>query len=448
MTAPAASPTASRPGTLLLVGVLGFGHFPVYANNLTLWALSRGIGVVYAGLCQPDNFYVRKFADHPGVCFCPLAGLGFAEFSGRAETDANLALRLFGERWREILDAAFARFSPSHAVLLNADHLFFERDEICSGQPSPPGPVWGVCTFGHREVHTGLVEPYARRLNLLLHVRRGLRGVLSIDEDHVRARDPGEEYLHLLPDPYCEFGLSSPENLPDEQRRDLDALRGFLDADERFVLPVLGKFDRRKNNLWIAQAVDRTPGLRLAVLGQRVPDPEGDPGIDALLDRLQRQGRLFLRFGYVPELLFRAILASPRVRCLPLPYRNHYGSSGIQIMGAEYGLPVLVPEIGLMAQRVTRHGLGRLFAVGDPRSFEEQLGLLVREGREPYAGHCARFIANFGPEAVGTALDRALLGLDLPASPLLASGPGADSSGEEDPVAVALADDRDRKSVV
>ena len=96
MTAPAASPTASRPGTLLLVGVLGFGHFPVYANNLTLWALSRGIGVVYAGLCQPDNFYVRKFADHPGVCFCPLAGLGFAEFSGRAETDANLALAFRG----------------------------------------------------------------------------------------------------------------------------------------------------------------------------------------------------------------------------------------------------------------------------------------------------------------------------------------------------------------
>lgn len=425
-----------KPGPLLLVNFLNYGHFPAYAANLARWAFSRGLEVVHLGLTQPGEAFSRTFAGQNGLTLLHPAELGLDAFGAAATDTPDKALKTFGRHWKALLAGAFARHPDAQAVLLNADHLFFESDECCAPNLTLPGPVWAVATFAHREAHTGLDEPYARRMNALLRERQGFRGVLSIDEQHVRTRDPEETFLRLLPDPYREFQPLAEADLTPGERADLDALHLFLGQDERPVLPVIGKFDRRKNNLWILRAAEADPGLRVVVLGQRVPDAQTDAQIDAALERLASQGRVFARFGYVPQALFHAALASPRAACLPLAYRNHFGSSGIQLMGAEYGLPVLVPETGLMAERVARHGLGRLFTVGSPASFAEQLGLLAREGRQPYAEACARFIAGFGAEALGVALDRALLGQDHPASPLL--GPDA---GEDDPWAGTLAED-------
>ena len=437
--------TATPQGPLVLVNFLNYGHFPSYAANFTRWALSRSLLVVHLGLTQPEGAYARAFAQEPRVRMLHPAELGLSAFSEATGATPDLALELFDLHWQELLAAAFARYPGAQVVLLNGDRLFFETDACCAPELRLPGPVWPVVTFGHREVYTGLPELYTRRLNSLLGHRQGFCGVLSIDELHVRARDPEEQFLHLLPDPYREFrsaqDTAAPTEQTDGEQADLDALQAFLNRDQRPVLPLLGKFDRRKNNLWILRAAADDPGLRVAVLGQRVPDPDSDPETDALLRALEAQGRLFARFGYIAQSLFEATLTSPRTACLALPYSNHYGSSGIQLMGAEYELPVLVPNLGLMAWRVARNALGRVFGPGDFADFSAQLSLLAREGRTPYAAHCARFMAGFGFEPLCAALDKALLGRNLPVSILLASG------GADDPVSKALAEDKPQQAL-
>jgi len=441
MNHPTRSPHGSQSlqGPLVLVNFLNYGHFPSYAANFTRWALARGLDVVHLGLAQPEGSFARAFAQEPRVRLEHPAELGVAAFDEASDFTPGEALVLFDLHWRELLAAIFSRYPGAQVVLLNGDRLFFETDACCDPRLSLPGPVWPVVTFGHREVHTGLPELYTRRLNTLLGHRQGFRGALSIDELHVRARDPHEQYLHLLPDPYREF---LPEREPatsttqaDGEQAELDALCAFLDRDQRPVLPLLGKFDRRKNNLWILRAAATDTELRLVVLGQRVPDPETDPETDALLADMEAQGRLFARFGYVAQSLFEATLTSPRTACLALPYSNHYGSSGIQLMGAEYGLPVLVPDLGLMAWRVDHNALGRTFTVGDFPDFATQLALLAREGRKPYTDACARFMAGFGFAPLCAALDRALLGIPLPANALLVR------DSNEDPVDRALIED-------
>ncbi|MDQ7834349.1 MAG: hypothetical protein RDU24_03110 [Humidesulfovibrio sp.] len=441
MNHPTRSPQGSQSlqGPLVLVNFLNYGHFPSYAANFTRWALARGLDVVHLGLAQPEGSFARAFAQEPRVRLEHPAELGVAAFDEASGFTPGEALVLFDLHWRELLAAIFSRYPGAQVLLLNGDRLFFETDACCDPQLSLPGPVWPVVTFGHREVHTGLPELYTRRLNALLGHRQGFRGVLSIDELHVRARDPEEQYLHLLPDPYREF-LQEREPATSTKQTDggqaeLEALCAFLDRDQRPVLPLLGKFDRRKNNLWILRAAATDTELRLVVLGQRVPDPETDPETDALLAELNVQGRLFARFGYVAQSLFEATLASPRTACLALPYSNHYGSSGIQLMGAEYGLPVLVPDLGLMAWRVDHNALGRTFTVGDFPDFATQLALLAREGRKPYTDACARFMAGFGFEPLCAALDKALLGIPLPANALLVR------DTNEDPVDRALIED-------
>jgi len=400
------------PGTLLLINADCCGHFLVYSNVLTGWALARGLRVAYLGPIAEDRSFVRLHAGHPRVQFLD-AGL---EPSGpNAEP--------FSCGW---IRQVQTRLRPDICVLLNGDALLFEEEALLDPALRFPARTFAVSTFGHRECYTCFDEPYTERLNALLR-RPGpnvgpFAGLFTLDEHHAReARRDYAGRLHFLPDMYRDFP-AQPRRLRSAQDLDEErALHGFLESAKGPVLPLLGKFDGRKNPLWVLRLVAERPKACCVVLGERVPGPE-DVEIDALLTRLEAEGRAFVRFRYVSEALFDVVLRHPRTGIVPLPYHCHFGSSGIQLMACLRNRPVLVSDQGLMAARVRGWGLGRAFRVGDEADFRREYERMERQGAEAYAGGIRRFMRYFSRANLYAALD-VMLDPEAPGARVPKTGP-------------------------
>lgn len=397
---PSYAPDRPPPGPLVIVNVLNYGHFNVHVDMILAWARDRGLSAAVVG-CRPGASPLRRvLADsgrltlHAIEDICP--GLDWDDF----ET-AKIAL---GRGCRAIVAAIADRLRPWAVVLVNADEIFFNDAAVVGPDYGFAVPAYGIVTFGRRQAHFGLEDPYTWRLRDVVAGRRAFAGLWSIDELHVAADDPGERFLHYLPDPYRDFeALPSPGG-------DVAALTDFLAASAAPVVPILGKFDHRKGNLWTLRAVAAHPTARVVVLGQREVDPAEDAAIDAVLAQLTAAGRAFCRFGFVDQALFTTVLDCGLVPCLPLPYRNHAGSSGPQLLGFEYGIASLAPDFGLMAERIRQHSLGRVFRLGDYDDFAATLGEMLDAPRD-YGPAIVAFMRTFGETPMAQALDAALLGM-------------------------------------
>ncbi len=395
-------PTQRRRPLLLIQNLFNYGHFLVYADTLTQWALARGFRVTLMGRGLGGTQYQRRYLGAEQV---EILDMGPSERLDQQRADlskADLATQAFAE----LLEAQ-RELRPEAAILLSTDEFLFHAEHVLPPGFAFPTPTVGLVTFGHRDCYLGFKDLYAARLDQLLAARRPFSSVLTLDEYQVAALDPGEEHLVFLPDIYAD--PPGREETPDEaalSAADAEALRMFLDRAQGPVLPLLGKLDQRKNALWTLRAVHATPGACCVALGQRVSCPD-DAEIDALLEKLTAQGRAFVRQGYVPEALFRLTLAHPGTPFLPLPYSCHYGSSGLQLQALAAGKPTLVPDVGLMAWRVQAHGLGRCYAHGDEQDFRRAFAELLAQGPEPYADALRRFMACFTPEARNAQLDKA-----------------------------------------
>ncbi|GAB6126613.1 tetratricopeptide repeat protein [Humidesulfovibrio idahonensis] len=394
------TPTGRRPH-LLIHNLYNYGHFLVYADNLTVWALSRGFCVTLMGRGLAGTFYQRRHQDDPNV--------QLLDASPGERLDQNLPLPTKAELTARACDElcqAQARLKPEACVLLSADEFLFQSASILDPDFAFPAPTVGVVTFGHRDCHLGFKDVYARNLDDVLARRRPFRSVLTLDEHQVAAVDPGEEHLVFLPDIYAD--PSRPKTVEQARREAAETaeLAAFLDRARGPVLPVLGKVDQRKNALWVLRAASQTPGACCVLLGQRVPSPD-DAAVDGLLAELAAQGRAFVRTDYVPESLFRAVLTHPAVPFLPLPYSCHYGSSGLQLQALAAGKPTLVPDVGLMAWRVQAHALGLCYRHGDEADFRRVFDRLLQQGTGPYAEAIGRFMGGFAPEARNAQLDKA-----------------------------------------
>jgi len=396
------------PRPLVIVNVLNYGHFNVHADTCIRWATGRGLPVALVGRSAATFPGRRAMIDSGHLTVTDIEEL----CPGVDWDDAETARIALGRGCRALVAAIARRYRPLAVLLINADEVFFNDPAVVTPDYRFAAPVWGIVTFGRRQAHFGLEDPYTWRLDRVVAQRQGFTGLLSIDEYHVTEADPDQRFLHYLPDPYRDFSPSPGTG------EGLAALRAFWAGSEAPVVPILGKFDHRKGNLWTLQAVAAHPTARVVILGQRQPDPEDDAAIDAVLARLSAAGRAFVRFGFVSQDLFEAVLASGRVPCLPLPYRNHAGSSGLQLLGFEHGIASLVPDFGLMAERVRAHGLGVTFRLGDAADFTAKLGAMLEGAQTAAPADMARFMTRFGAAPTAAALDGILADGDV--RPLLA----------------------------
>lgn len=392
---PADNHDSRPPRSILLHNIFNYGHYLVYASVLTRWALSRGLSVHMMGRGVSDSPYGLRFSGHP------LVTLHDAGREVRFPTPESASSKpaLLRECLESLLSLQRA-LRPDFTLLLSADDYLFEDIGVHEPSFRFEAPTHAMITFGNREHYTAFADVHAARLREILFRRTPFAGLFTLDEYHPTDTGACADALFFMPDIFREdppSGPVSPAGL---------ALARFLDAGTGPVIPVIGKFDLRKNNLWVIEAARDTPGATCVVCGERLPGPD-DRRIDAALAQLRARGRLFESYGYVSEELFHVALGHERTRFLPLPYINHYGSSGVQLLGFSHAKPSLVPSGGLMARRVEDHGLGMVYKAQDKADFLRRFRDLAESGPAPYRKNCSEFMAVFGDKSRADRLDRA-----------------------------------------
>ncbi len=396
---------------LLIYVVRTVGHFLIYAHNLTLWAESRGLGVTF---CGPRNtVYHQWHRDNPAVEFLDAEEL--LGYNLSTTDDETIVRELFSEdRAAGQIDALRAlqkRIQPHITALVNTDDFIFnhpfevEADRFAT-------PTYGIVTFGNRNRYTGFDEIYSWRLRWLIQNRGPFSRLLTIDEFQIANEDPEQQYLGYLPDPYRKFSDSS-ELVEDAPVPGAEALVRFLDKTGGYVLPIVGRFDDRKNALFLLDLARDFPDFSYAIIGSRIPSAANDPRIDTTIKDLFAQGRLHANFGFVDGRLFDLLLSHPNVPFAALPYEAHYGSSGIHLHVLEHGKPCLVPDNGLMARRTLNAKLGLVFKHGDQNDFKHSLEKMLA-CKEDFTPTIARFMNSFTGDSLFDALDYAFGMRDKP----------------------------------
>jgi glycosyltransferase involved in cell wall biosynthesis len=125
-------------------------------------------------------------------------------------------------------------------------------------------------------------------------------------------------------------------------------------------------------------------------------------------EKLIRQGRIFELDSYVEDQgLFDALYGS--IRCFVLSYKNFYRTSSVMLQALHYTKPVLVPDVGLLRDRVERNGLGRTFRNLSYRSMCEEFQKL-RVEYDAYDDNIRRYIReNFTGECYERIFEKTLI---------------------------------------
>ena len=166
--------------------------------------------------------------------------------------------------------------------------------------------------------------------------------------------------------------------LPDVFQQYAEELNQVEKLADRIWMGTLDKFIVKNNNNFIVLyfgTAQRRRGydilLKLAVennacfvhCGLKNNNENFEFDIEELLSKLMKDGKLFETNQYISDpVCIKHFFNS--VSHLVLPYRNFYGSSGVMLQALEYGIPVLVPNIGIIGYRVIKHNLGSTFNIG------------------------------------------------------------------------------------
>lgn len=198
-----------------------------------------------------------------------------------------------------------------------------------------------------------------------------LQQVLLLDENLVaslKSRLPGAPF-YFLPDTCPE-----PADIPaDAARKQLG-----IPAQAQVFLFYGGPYRRKGLDLAV-EAFDKlssSPRAVLLCVGQQ-PD---EPSLARTLERLRAASRAFVANRYVS--LEEEALAFAASDWVLLPYRRHFGSSGVLIRAACRGLPVIASDEELVGWRVRTHNLGLLFPSGNVAGLRRCIEQAAAMGRE------------------------------------------------------------------
>ena len=384
--------------TILLYSADMEGHREVYCRVIADFLLERGCAVVIAGnlRSRDGSVYTRlePLSAHPRVRFVDTS----LEPPRGPVLDLDSLSRLM-------------RSCEARAVILteaDAD-LGLLIDQLWSRKKRLPGRRVGIFLRSTNYIHSG-------------QRRSSLRGRLSEDGS---LRRHGEETLDCSTSTCCRASDSS--TLPFAWTRyslpkGVGPTRGFRTSfvptkNLRAMAPIL------RANGWCAWTSSPASGLIVrswsttarrddaAAMTQSFVSPtpreavssiadgatcrmQKKPEVRAIRDRLRRSGSLLETETTIRrfDVGARFLAAS---ECVVLPYRTHLGSSGVMLQALEARRPVLVPDVGLMAERTVRHGLGLTYRHGDYDDLRRQYRRLRAQGPVAYQENIACFLRYF-----------------------------------------------------
>ncbi len=163
-----------------------------------------------------------------------------------------------------------------------------------------------------------------------------------------------------LPDVFQQY---AEELIKDEKPTD-QVWIGILDKfviknSKRFIFLYFGTAQRRRGyDILLRLAVENDACF--VHCGLKNENESFENKIDDLRSELINKDRLLETNQYISDpVCIEHFFKS--VSHLILPYRNFLGSSGVMLQALEYGIPVLVPNSGIIGYRVRKHNLGSTY---------------------------------------------------------------------------------------
>jgi glycosyltransferase involved in cell wall biosynthesis len=201
----------------------------------------------------------------------------------------------------------------------------------------------------------------SRGFNRLLK-ENWFRQILLLDEHltaSLRTSHPGAPF-HFLPD-------TCPE--PEPVSRQTARAKWGIPAEACVFLFYGGAYKRKGLDLAVAafDALKTSPNAVLLCVGER----PREPALARKLEDLRAAGRAFAVNRYVS--LAEENLAFAAADWVLLPYRGHFGSSGVLIRAAIRGIPVIASDEELVGRRVREHGIGLLFPTGSAKELQRSI---------------------------------------------------------------------------
>lgn len=236
-----------------------------------------------------------------------------------------------------------------------------------------------------------------------------LDSILCLDENFVSKHS----YSNWLPDvfqSYTENLLPLSHDSAETWITELDTFKKHNKG--RFVFLYFGTAQyRRGYDTLLKMAVEHN-GCFLHC-GLRGNDIRLPVSVEELRSKLQTEGRFmetneFIETPATIEAFFRSTTH------LILPYKHFYGSSGVMIQALSYGIPVLVPENGVMGYRVKKYNLGMVFDEETPSSLNTQFEKFVHTTPLDFQNGISTFLDFQNTSALKTTLECAFSGLQKP----------------------------------
>jgi len=285
-----------------------------------------------------------------------------------------------------IVEKYMRRYPARHSLQMDLDELIFalgagrEAPHDFSGILFLAGLTYrgedADASFRRRAFNA--VQTRLLRDRVIRH--RQLRVIFSLDQAVVAdLAGEGTARIEYLPDPVPLAAVPPPPT--GAERAAVRAALG-IPEDERRLFLLFGDIRARKGIWKLFAALPRLSPeaqkrLRLAIVGHVSP---------ALLERLGREIgdatartaiAIVKRFGYVPDAEMNQWFAAADVALAP--YIHHVGSSGVLLLAAAHGVPVVSQAAGLMGRTVAANRLGLTADPADPAALAAALEAFLGE---------------------------------------------------------------------
>lgn len=208
-----------------------------------------------------------------------------------------------------------------------------------------------------------------------------------------------------LPDISKSFNLTIGENELTEYKLFSPRIDDFLEKNKgKEILLFFGRDFNRKGFDFIVQLALDDEQFIVIRAGDSLENMDDNLELFEKMGKLEADGRLLNIAKFIEDMNLIEKLFSI-TNFIPLPYRNHYSSSGVMLQAMEYNKPVIVPNIGLMEKRVIENNVGITYNHKDYNDFKKAVYKMQSE----YLGYTlniAKFQEAFSKEQIFMSLDK------------------------------------------
>jgi glycosyltransferase involved in cell wall biosynthesis len=379
------------------------GHHLVYAENFIDWALERGFRVKFSSVDLTGTDLYFKYStgrNAENVEFIVFDTPG--DHVSRFFTNEGCLLQVNHVRQLQ------RKFKPDITLFQYGDYMWHEWDRMLTEGRRFHTPTYMLLIRSNEAFYLGKETFYSRALERQIGDGLLFDGIITLDEYQVKPCTPYKNFYYL-PDPFMPMVEKERSFMPGELEILSPILRFLEQTGRKTVVLFMGAVVWRKNLSWLLETVFHHPECCYMQLGAWYEKKRNDEETGTIISRLIKENRYLAVEKFLPQRVLVKVLKSHRIKFVPLPYKDHFGSSGIQLMALKYQKPVVVPEHGLMGRRVKDNGLGLVFENENREDFHRKVDIIMHQNPVDYKENIDRFMRGFSKKSLFANLDNIFL---------------------------------------